>query len=112
MAPIKALEVMEAIKAGVEENGEKMVKQIKGVIQYIIKGGERGACCPPARVRRAPRARRRRRPALGSRDRECDRDDDDARRERGRSPRGAAGRRIGRSRLSLDMGVKSACARG
>ena len=42
MAPIKALEVMQAIKAGMEESGEKMVKQIKGVIQYIIKGGENG----------------------------------------------------------------------
>ena len=42
MAPIKAKEVMLAIQAGVEREGEKLVKQVKGVVQYIIKGGDEG----------------------------------------------------------------------
>ena len=40
MAPIKALESMHLIQAGVERDGENMVKKIKGVIQFIIKGGD------------------------------------------------------------------------
>jgi hypothetical protein len=43
MAPIKALESMHMIQAGVERDGENMVKKIKGVIQFIIKGGDDGA---------------------------------------------------------------------
>ena len=43
MAPIKALESMHLIQAGVERDGENMVKKIKGVIQFIIKGGDDGA---------------------------------------------------------------------
>lgn len=42
MAPVKAKEVMLAIQAGVEREGEKLVKQVKGIVQYIIKGGDEG----------------------------------------------------------------------
>jgi (3R)-3-hydroxyacyl-CoA dehydrogenase / 3a,7a,12a-trihydroxy-5b-cholest-24-enoyl-CoA hydratase / enoyl-CoA hydratase 2 len=42
MAPIKSKDLMLKIKAGVAEKGAQMVKDVKGVIQYIIKGGEEG----------------------------------------------------------------------
>ena len=42
MAPIKSKALMIKIKEGVAAKGEQMVKDVKGVIQNIIKGGDDG----------------------------------------------------------------------
>ena len=42
MAPIKSKDLMMKIKEGVAASNGQMVKDVKGVIQYMIKGGEDG----------------------------------------------------------------------